>query len=59
MHADANWQAMFAGIPDFHAEILRSVQDGDTTWTEWHPSGTREDEQPFGVRGAVTEEATT
>ena len=31
----ANWEAMFAGIPDFRAEICRSVQDGDTTWTEW------------------------
>jgi len=30
----ANWEAMFAGIPDFHAEICRSVQHGDTTWTE-------------------------
>jgi len=30
----ANWQAMFAGVPDFHAEICRSVQDGATTWTE-------------------------
>ena len=28
----ANWEAMLAGIPDFHAEICRSVQDGDTTW---------------------------
>jgi hypothetical protein len=30
----ANWEAMFAGIPDFHAEICRSIQDGDTTWSE-------------------------
>ena len=36
----ANWEAMFAGVPDFHAEICRSVQDGDTTWTEWRWSGT-------------------
>jgi SnoaL-like domain len=33
----ANWEAMLAGIPNFHAEIRRSVQDGDTTWTEWRP----------------------
>jgi SnoaL-like domain len=25
----ANWQAMFAGVPDFHAEICRSVRDGE------------------------------
>jgi hypothetical protein len=35
----ANWEAMFAGIPDFHAEICRSVQDGETTWTECGASG--------------------
>ena len=37
----SNWAAMFAGIRDFHAEICRLVQDGDTTWTEWRWSGTR------------------
>ncbi|MEP7178944.1 MAG: nuclear transport factor 2 family protein [Pseudonocardiales bacterium] len=47
----ANWQAMFAGIPDFHAEARRSVQDGDTTWTEWRWSGTRSDGKVFEMRG--------
>ncbi len=47
----ANWEAMFAGIPDFHAEICRSVKDGDTTWTEWHWSGTRSDGPAFEMRG--------
>ncbi len=42
----ANWQAMFAGIPDFHAEVARSVHDGDTTWSEWHWTGTRSDGKP-------------
>jgi limonene-1,2-epoxide hydrolase len=54
----ANWQAMFAGIPDFHAEIRRSVQDGDTTWTEWRWSGTRSDGQPLDVRGVTLFEIT-
>jgi ketosteroid isomerase-like protein len=49
----ANWEAMFAGIPDFHAELCRSVQDGDTTWSEWRWSGTRADGQPFAVRGVT------
>ena len=49
----ANWEAMFTGIPDFHAAITRSVQDGDTTWIEWHWSGTRSDGQPFEVRGVT------
>ena len=49
----ANWEAMFAGIPDFHAEICRSVQDGGTTWTEWRWSGTRSDGQAFAMRGVT------
>jgi ketosteroid isomerase-like protein len=49
----ANWEAMFAGIPDFHAEVRRSVQDGDTAWSEWRWSGTRGDGQPFDVRGVT------
>ena len=49
----ANWEAMFAGIPDFRAEICRSVQDGDTTWTEWRWSGTRSDGKAFEMRGVT------
>jgi limonene-1,2-epoxide hydrolase len=51
MHA--NWEAMFAGIPDFHAEIRRSVHDGDTIWSEWRWSGTRSDGQVFDMRGVT------
>lgn len=51
MHA--NWAAMFAGIPDFHAEVLRSVDDGNTTWSEWSWAGTRTDGQPFDMRGVT------
>ena len=49
----ANWEAMLAGFPDFRAEICRSVQDGDTTWTEWRWSGTRSDGQAFEMRGVT------
>ena len=49
MHA--NWKAMIAGIPDFHAELCRSVREGDTIWSEWRWSGTRDDGQPFAGRG--------
>ena len=54
----ANWEAMLAGIPDFCAEICRSVQDGDTTWTEWRWSGTRSDGQAFETRGVTLFEVT-
>jgi ketosteroid isomerase-like protein len=49
----ANWAAMFAGIPDFRAELIRSVDDGDVVWSEWHWWGTRTDGQPFDVRGVT------
>ena len=54
----ANWEAMFAGVPDFHAEICRSVQDGETTWTEWRWSGTLSDGQAFEMRGVTLFEIT-
>jgi limonene-1,2-epoxide hydrolase len=54
----ANWEAMLAGIPDFRAEICRSVQDGETTWTEWRWSGTRSDGQAFEMRGVTLFEVT-
>ena len=54
----ANWEAMFAGIPNFHAEIRRSVQDGDTTWSEWRWSGSRSDGQAFEMRGVTLFEIT-
>jgi ketosteroid isomerase-like protein len=49
MHA--NWEAMFAGIPNFRSEVMRTVDDGNTTWVEWKWTGTRSDGQPFQVRG--------
>ena len=51
MHA--NWAAMFAGVPDFHAELLRSVDDGDNTWSEWTWRGTRTDGRSFDMRGVT------
>ncbi|MBG6056815.1 ketosteroid isomerase-like protein [Cryobacterium sp. MP_M5] len=49
----ANWEAMFAGIPDFRAELGRVVQDGGTTWCEWTWFGTRTDGRPFEARGVA------
>jgi len=49
----ANWQAMFAGIPDFSAQELASARDGDVVWSEWRWSGTRGDGHPFEVRGVT------
>ena len=49
----ANWEAMFAAVPDLRAEVRRSVQDDDTTWVEWRWSGNRDDGQPFEMRGVA------
>ncbi|MCW2633058.1 MAG: hypothetical protein JWR88_2020 [Pseudonocardia sp.] len=49
----ANWGAMFDGIPDFRAELLRSTDDGPTCWTEWRWWGNRTDGQEFDMRGVA------
>ncbi|MFF1632386.1 nuclear transport factor 2 family protein [Leifsonia sp. NPDC058248] len=49
----ANWEAMFAGIPDLRIELERSVHYGDTTWCEWTWSGTRTDGRQFEARGVA------
>lgn len=49
----ANWEAMFAGIPDFRAEVRRSVRDGNSVWSEWRWSGIRSDGQIFEMSGVT------
>jgi ketosteroid isomerase-like protein len=49
----ANWSALLEGIPDFHAEILRSAVDGDTVFVEIHWTGTKADGTPFEERGVL------
>ena len=49
----ANWAEVFAGVPDFRAELLRSAQEGDTGWAEWHWHGTRTDGTRLDMRGVT------
>jgi ketosteroid isomerase-like protein len=49
----ANWSALLEGIPDFHAEILRSAVDGDTIFVEIHWTGTKAEGTPFEERGVL------
>jgi ketosteroid isomerase-like protein len=51
MHA--NWKAILEGIPDFHAELIRSIDDDDTTWSEWSWSGHRVEGEDVQVRGVT------
>jgi ketosteroid isomerase-like protein len=48
-----NWAGFFEGVPDLRAELLRSTDDGETVWAEWHWRGTRRDETPLDVRGVT------
>jgi len=47
----SNWSAVFEGVPDFRAELLRSVADGDTVWSEWHWHGTQATGTPLDMVG--------
>ena len=50
----ANWSEVFAGVPDFHAELLASTVDGDTAWTEWRWHGTHTaDGSPLEMAGVI------
>jgi ketosteroid isomerase-like protein len=49
---ERNWAAMFAGLPDFRAEVVRSATAGDTAWVEWRWTGTRADGTRLNACGA-------
>jgi hypothetical protein len=48
-----NWAEIFAAVPDFRAELLRSAHQGDIRWAEWHWSGTRVDGTRLDMRGVT------
>ena|SRR5215204_4253557 len=35
-----NWSGMFESFPDFQADLLRHISEGDVVWSEWHWSAT-------------------
>ena len=35
-----NWSGMFESFPDFKAELLRNVTEGQTVWSEWRWTAT-------------------
>jgi ketosteroid isomerase-like protein len=49
---ERNWAAMFAGLPDFRAELVRSAVAGDSVWVEWRWTGTRADGTRLDACGA-------
>jgi len=48
-----NWSAVFAGVPDFRAELLAGARDGETEWGELDWRGRHRDGSPFAMRGVV------
>ena len=49
----ANWSALLAAMPDFHAEVLRSAVDRDVVFAEVHWQATKMDGTPLEERGVV------
>jgi hypothetical protein len=48
-----NWRSVFAGVPDFRAELLVASSAGDVEFGEWHWSGTHLDGAPFAMCGVT------
>ena len=48
-----NWTAMFAGVSDFHAELLDSAAEHETAWGEFEWRGTKSDGSPLHTRGVI------
>lgn len=48
-----NWEQIFAGVPDLHADLLDAVEHGDAVWSEWDWAGTRRDGSAHRMRGVT------
>ena len=49
----ANWSSIFAGVPDFRAELVASEPGRDTMWTEWRWQGTHDDGTRLDMAGVI------
>jgi ketosteroid isomerase-like protein len=49
----ANWSAVFTGVPDFRAELVRADAVGDTVWSEWRWEGTQTDGGRLEMAGVI------
>lgn len=48
-----NWSSVFAGVPDFTAELVASSVDGATEWGEWDWLGLHTVGSRFRMRGVI------
>jgi uncharacterized protein (TIGR02246 family) len=49
----ANWSAVFGGVPDFRADLIRVDAVGDTAWSEWRWEGTQTDGERLDMAGVI------
>ena len=49
--ARQNWSAMFAGVPDFRAELMRATVADGVEWSEWRWQGTHADGTTLDMAG--------
>ena len=52
-HVRQNWTGLFRRVPDIEARVLRSVEDGDTVWSEWEMTGTTTEGVDFRTGGVA------
>jgi hypothetical protein len=48
-----NWSEVFAGVPDFRAELVDSAVEGQTLWSEWRWTGTQRDGGRLAMAGVI------
>jgi hypothetical protein len=48
-----NWSAVFAGVPDFSAELVSTAVAGDVEWSEWRWHGTHADGTRLEMAGVI------
>ena len=48
-----NWTAVFAGVPDFHADLVGVTTVGDVEWAEVAWSGHHVDGSRFAMAGVI------
>jgi ketosteroid isomerase-like protein len=48
-----NWSEMFAGVPDFRADLVATAVEGDCVWSEWRWHGTHADGSRLEMAGVI------
>jgi ketosteroid isomerase-like protein len=48
-----NWSSIFAGVPDFHADLVRLDVVGDVAWSEWRWHGNQTTGGTLEIAGVI------